>query len=85
VRDERRGRWHVSAGGWREVGGGLKLIADIGADAAADKSAGTQPSFLIPGLIYSVMRDFDIDLGVKKQLTHPETDHTVLAGITLRF
>lgn len=85
VLDERQGRWHISAGGWREEGGGLKLIADIGADAATDKSAGTQPSFLILGLIYSVTRDIDLDLGMKKQLTYPETDRTVLAGVTLRF
>lgn len=84
VADEREDIWHVSIGGWREVGK-LKIVGDIGTNANTDKSAGTDPAFLILGVIYSVTDDFDLDAGIKKGLTNPETDYTLLAGAAFRF
>lgn len=84
VADEREDIWHVSIGGWREVGK-LKIVGDIGTNANTDKNAGTDPAFLILGAIYSVTDDFDLDAGIKKGLTNPETDYTLLAGAAFRF
>jgi len=84
VADEREDIWHVSFGGWREVGK-LKIVGDIGTNANTDKEAGTDPAFLIFGAIYSVTDDFDLDAGIKKGLTNPETDYTLLAGVAFRF
>ena len=84
VADEREDIWHVSFGGWREVGK-LKIVGDIGTDANTDKEAGTDPAFMIVGVIYSVTDDFDLDAGIKKGLTNPETDYTLLAGAAFRF
>ena len=84
VADEREDIWHVSFGGWREVGK-LKIVGDIGTNANTDKEAGTDPAFMIVGVIYSVTDDFDLDAGIKKGLTNPETDYTLLAGAAFRF
>jgi len=85
VADERESIWHASVGGWREFGEKLKVVGDLGADANTDKSSKTELAFLIFGFIYSSHDDLDLDLGFKKGLTDPETDNTLLAGITLRF
>lgn len=85
VVDERESVWHASVGGWREFGGKLKVVADIGADANTDKSSKTEPAFMIFGFIYSPYDDLDLDMGVKKGLSDPETDSTLLAGLTFRF
>lgn len=85
VADERESIWHASFGGWREFGEKLKIVGDIGADTNTDKSSKTELSFLILGAIYSINKDFDADIGVKKGLTNTETDYTLLGGVTLRF
>jgi hypothetical protein len=85
VADEREGIWHTSLGGWREVGKKLKIAGDIGANANADKSSDNDTAFLIVGVIYSINPDFDVDVGIRKGLTNPETDYTLLGGVALRF
>lgn len=83
--DEREGIWHTSLGGWREVGKKLKIVGDIGANTNTDKASDNETAFLILGVIYSLNPDFDLDAGVKKGLTNPETDYALLGGVTLRF
>jgi hypothetical protein len=85
VVDERERIWHVSVGGWRTVNGNLKLAFDTGSAANTKKSFSTAPAFMILGLIYSPGDNFDLDLGIKKGLTGPETDYTLLGGVTVRF
>jgi long-subunit fatty acid transport protein len=63
----------------------LKLVVDLGSFTAADRSFDENTNFLTLGAIYSVSEDFDIDIGVKRGLTRPETDTTLLLGIALRF
>lgn len=82
--DERENIWHVSIGGWREAGK-LKIVGDIGMNANADKSSNVDPAFLVFGAIYSVTDDLDLDAGIKKGLTNPETDYTLLGGMAFRF
>ncbi|GAB4512201.1 MAG: transporter [Sulfuricaulis sp.] len=85
IADERENIWHASFGGWREFGEKLKIVGDIGANTNTDKSSNTETVFLIAGMIYAINQGFDLDIGIKKGLTNPETDYTLLGGITLRF
>lgn len=81
--DERNHVWHVSVGGWREIGK-LKLVADIGHDTSV-ASGESGSTFAIAGVIYSPSEDIDLDVGVKKGLNDAEVDSALLAGLTLRF
>lgn len=81
--DEREGIWHASFGGWY-TNGKLRLIYDAGINTNTDKTAKSNPAFLILGAIYSVTEDFDLDVGIKK-VNNPATDPSLLAGITLRW
>ena len=83
--DERRDIWHASLASTVEVIKDIKLVANIGAERNPDKSSNTHPAFIIGGLIYSISENFDIDFGIKGGLNKPETDYSVLAGITWRF
>ncbi|MEK7207106.1 MAG: hypothetical protein AAB134_04415, partial [Pseudomonadota bacterium] len=58
---------------------------DTGVDTNPDKPSHTPPAFLILGFIYAPNEDVDLDLGVKRGLSRPETDYTLLGGITFRF
>ena len=83
--DERKDIWHASLASELEVIKDLRVVANIGMEKNPDKSSSINPAFVLGGIIYSFSENFDIDLGVKSGLTKPETDFTVLAGITLRF
>lgn len=82
---EREKIWHASFSGWRSVNKQLKLAFDAGRTTNTDNAIGTAPAFMILGLIYSPRENFDLDFGIKKGLTGPETDYTLLGGVTLRF
>ncbi len=45
----------------------------------------TYPAFILGGIIYSIVNNFDIDFGVKGGKNKPETDYSILTGITLRL
>ena len=83
--EKRRGIWHVSLASEVEVVKDLKVVANIGAERNPDKTSNTHPAFILGGVIYSVAENFDVDFGYKHGLNKPETDHSVLAGITYRF
>jgi hypothetical protein len=85
VHGERDVIQHASLALTREVMEKLKLVVDLGSFTAADRSFDENTNFLTLGAIYSVSEDFDIDIGVKRGLTRPETDTTLLLGIALRF
>jgi hypothetical protein len=85
IMDEREGIWHVSFGGWRELGEKLKIVGDIGANTNTDKSSNTETVFLILGAIYSLAQNIDMDFGIKKGLSNAETDYTLLGGMAVRF
>lgn len=85
IADERQNIRHISLGGWREFGKELKIVGDVGTSTSTDKSSNTDPAFAILGLIYSPRENIDLDFGVKRGVTGPETDYTLLGGVTLRF
>jgi hypothetical protein len=83
--DERSDVWQVSLATTYEMVENLKLCADIGAMTNRDKTSEVEPSYLLVGFIYSAKENFDISFGVKVGLNKPETDWSLLPGMTYRF
>ncbi|MCL5023405.1 MAG: transporter [Nitrospirae bacterium] len=83
--DQRVPIWHASIASEVEVAKSLTLVANTGIQRNTDNASHTDPAFLLGGLIYSITRNIDIDVGYKYGLTRPEVDHTVLTGITFSF
>jgi hypothetical protein len=83
--DERKDIWHASLASEVEIVDGLKAVANIGIERNPDKSSSTAPAFILGGLIYSLLENLDIDLGLKVGLNKPEIDYSILAGVALRF
>ena len=83
--DQRVPLWHASVAAEVEAVKGLKLVANTGIQRNTDKGSHTDPAFLLGGVVYSLTDSIDIDAGYKYGLTRTEVDHTVLAGVTLRF
>lgn len=81
----RKDIWHVSLASEVEVVKDLKVVANIGMERNPDKTSNARPAFILGGLIYSVTDNLDIDIGIKGGLNKPETDFTILAGMTVRF
>jgi hypothetical protein len=82
---EEKNIWHASLAVTHEIIKNLKLVGNIGIERNTDKTAASDPAFLIGGVIYSISERFDIDLGIKYGLTAPETDWSLLAGMAFRF
>ncbi len=77
--------WHASVAAEVHMTNKLRSVADFSLDSNNEKAPDPNRAFLLGGLIYSLMEDFDLDIGVKAGLNHAETDKTVLFGITARF
>jgi hypothetical protein len=82
---ERTDLWHASIGGWVWLRENWRLVADVGMHRNTDPEGARNPTFATGGLIYSVNPDLDVDLGVRRGLTAPESDSALLAGVTMRF
>lgn len=63
----------------------LRFVANIGMDKNTNKASNVDPAFVLGGLVYSLSKDLDLDIGYKHGLNKPATDYSILAGITLRF
>lgn len=85
VHGERTVIHHTSIALTRTVGNRLKLVADLGRFTSTDRSTDVDARFLTLGTIYGVTDDFDIDVGLKRGLSDPETDTTLQLGVALRF
>ena len=83
--NKRENIWHASAALVRHVGDTLRFILDTGIDTNTDRSAASDPTFLITGFIYSPHRDVDIDVGYKLESTESWCARTLLAGVTRRW
>lgn len=81
----RKNIWHASFAAEAEIIKNLTAVANVGIERNSDKTSDTHPAFLLGGLIYSVSENFDIDTGIKAGLNKPETDLTLLAGMSVRF
>lgn len=76
---------HASLALAREVRDALRLVVDLGRFTATDRAFEETMKFLTLGAIYSLSDDFDLDIGLKRGLSDPETDTTLLLGMALRF
>jgi len=83
--DERGDIWHASLSSRVEVVKDLTVVADIGLETNPAKASKTPPAFILGGIIYTISENIDVDFGVKGGLNKPETDYSVLAGVTFRF
>ncbi|MDI6761874.1 MAG: transporter [Thermodesulfobacteriota bacterium] len=83
--NERKDLWHVSLATEVEVVKDLKIVGNIGMERNPEKDSHRNPAFLLGGVIYSVTENLVLDFGVKYGLNKPETDYTLLVGISFRF
>jgi len=85
TQDEEKNIWHASIASSLALTEKLTAVANLGVESNTDKAAGTDPAFFLAGLVYALTDDFDIDCGIKYGLNDPETDYSVLAGVTWKF
>lgn len=83
--DERENLYHVSLATEYRIKDAVRIVANIGQDHNPDRTTDRKPVFALAGVIYSIFKDMDIDIGFKAGITDPETDRTVLAGMAWRF
>ncbi|MDD5760221.1 MAG: transporter [Desulfobulbaceae bacterium] len=83
--DEEKDIWHASIASSFALTDALTAVANLGVESNTDKAAGTDPAFVLAGLVYALSEEFDLDCGIKYGLNDPETDYTVLAGVTWKF
>jgi len=81
----RENLWNLSLAGAVEVMKGFQVVAEIGTASNPDRGSSIWPAFMAGGLIYSVLENLDLSLGIKGGLNTPETDLALLAGITFRL
>jgi len=77
--------WHASIAGEFGAFENLRFVANTGVENNTDKECRINPAFVLAGLVYSPAEYIDLDIGFKYGLNSPETDYTVLGGLTLRF
>ena len=77
--------WHASIASSLAVTEDLTAVANLGVESNPDKLADTDPAFFLVGLVYALSEELDLDCGIKYGLNDPETDYTVLAGVTWKF
>jgi hypothetical protein len=83
--DEKKNLWHASLASTVDVLKDLKVVGNIGVQSDLDRNLNVPAAFILGGLIYSISEKLDVDFGVKGGITKPETDYSILAGITYRF
>ena len=83
--DERENLWHASLAAEYEISESFTGIANIGCERNSDRDDKSIPAFLLGGCVYTINDLCDIDAGLKWGFTNPETDITVLAGVTIHF
>lgn len=83
--NERVDLWHASAAVTWQAAERLKLIFDTGIDRNTERHATDDPVFVIGGLIYSPVENFDLDLGYRSTAVDGVREHALLAGLTLRW
>ena len=83
--DEEKNLWHASIASTLALTENLTAVANLGVESNPDKLVGTDPAFVLAGLIYALSEEVALDCGIKYGLNDPETGYTVLAGLTWKF
>lgn len=76
---------HASVALTYQASDAWRLVADIGNDTSPDRSYEEDRVFLTLGAIFSLRENLDLDLGLRRALSDPEIDTTLLLGMAWRF
>jgi hypothetical protein len=82
---QRRDLALASVGVVREVREGLKLGAEVDAASNPDPNRSPWPTVARIGVIWSLNKYWDVDVGYQAPLNHAAPDAAILAGATLRW
>lgn len=82
---ERASLWHASVAALYAATDKLKLALDLGRDTNPDGDSRGAVREIVLGLIYAPWEAVDIGLGLKKGLSEPADDRSLLAGVKFRF
>jgi Putative MetA-pathway of phenol degradation len=82
---ERTSLWHASSAILYSLTQKLRLLADFGRDSSPDPTGGAQSRELVVGAIYAASERIDIGAGVKRGLSEAAHDHSLRAGIKIRW
>lgn len=77
--------WHISMAGEYALTESFSVVANIGCDRNPSKDDNTVPAYLLGGFVFTLNELLDIDAGLKWGFTKPETDISILAGLTMHF
>jgi len=80
----RKSLWHLSAALWWKATEALKVVGDLSYDTNPDPASDTLVRQWVFGLIYSLTKDIDLDVGYRRG-NDPAIDRAYMAGITLRW
>lgn len=83
--DNRTDLWNMSLAAGVEVMSGLQVVAEVGASTNNLHSSDVMPAYMTGGVIYSINKNIDLDLGVRGGLNKPSTDFMLLTGVAVRF
>lgn len=83
--DEHRNTWPVSFAAIWEAVINFKLAANVDSERNHDDETGNDPALPVGGIIYSINKNFDVNLGVKRGLSISATDLSLITGVTFRF
>jgi Putative MetA-pathway of phenol degradation len=77
--------WSGSIAGEAEVFNGLKAMVNFGISTTAEKAVKQPAAFALVGVSYQLIKNLEINSGIKFGLTRGEDDLSLLYGITLKF
>ena len=82
---DERNIWHTSVAAIYTIDDRWKVAADLVAERNTAKDDDNNPVEALAGVIYSLTKDIDLDLGIKRGITSSATDWSLLTGATFRF
>jgi len=82
---EEKNLWQASVATIYAIDDHWQIAADLVAERNTDKDADNDPVSALVGVIYSLTKDIDVDLGAKAGLTSSATDWSLITGATFRF
>lgn len=82
---DRESLWHLSGAVSRAVVAGLRGALDLGFDSDTEPGSRRLPAYVLGGLVWSLGKDLDLDLGAKRVFGVPGTAYSIMAGVTIRL
>lgn len=82
---ERDALTHVSGAIAGQAAPGVKLVIDVARVTSPDPAVSQPERYLVFGAIWSVTKDFDLDLGLKVGSGGAALDEALLLGMTVRW